>query len=656
MSVALAVAVLLAMAAAGVVAIGACLPFLTRAERIGYGAPIGMVVASDAILVVSDVQGALTLPTVIGATILVLLVAAGLRRRLPTTEPTEPIEPAEPAEPRPPRPPRNLRASIRDWLPRDAGTWLAFAIVAAFALRWALFWPNAVDVRPDGIYATHVNVWGDWPVHMGIVSSFVDGNNFPPTHPRFAGHAFGYHYLSDLTAAGLVPFGLSAAGALELHSLVLSVVAAIALFGFARALTGSPTAGALTVGLFLLGGGLGWINTIQGLLGNDANLPQPVTLPWDYRWKTESNFQWVNMFWGFWMSQRAFLYGMPMAFAIVRTTLRARETGSMRLWVVAGVIAGLLPLAHLATLLSLAIVVPVLFFLLPSRGWILFGVVWVVVAAPQLLMLGGGGAGALASLRVQLGWVSAAEPSPDAWPIFWIKNQGAFLVLGVLPLIVARIVPPVTRRVLLAFWAIWVAGNILVFQPWDWDNHKILVYWFLAVAIGSAAALVWLWQRWRGPLLRAGLALAVVSMIASGVLEDATQALGESTYRMLDAEQVDLAAQIVARTPPHAVFQDAMDNHDSVQMLAGRTLYVGYPNWLWTEGVPYTGRQQVATKILRWTADAPQLLASSGIDFVVIGPKERTELGANEDAFRQRFPIVAQTASYRVYDVRTAHG
>ncbi len=639
MSVVLAILVLASMAAGGVMALTWCCPFLDRTERVGYGSVLGMVVATDLVLVLADVSGRLTLPLVLAATAAVVVLGVALTARRARV-----------------RRPSALGPAVRSLLPRDRGTWLAFAIVAAFAVRWALFWPNAVDLRPDGLYASHVNVWGDWPVHLGIVTSFVDANNFPPLHPRFAGHPFGYHYLADLTSAALVPLGLSAAGALELHSFVLSVVAAIALFAFGRAITTSSTAGAIAVGLFLLGGGLGWINTIQALAGNGANLPQPLTLPWDYRWKTESNFQWVNMFWGFWMSQRAFLYGMPMAFAILRTALHARETRDRRLWIVAGIIAGLLPLAHLGTLLALAIVVPVLFFLLPERGWILFGIVWVAVAGPQLLAIGGGGAGALGAIRIQLGWMTAAAPAPDSWPVFWLKNQGAFLVLSVLPLLAARIVPPATRRLLLAFWAIWALANVVAFAPWDWDNHKVLVYWFLAVAIASAAGLVWLWRRWSGLLPRIGLALVVASMVASGILEDVTQALGESTYRMLDAEQVRLGQLVADRTPPKAVFLTGMDNHDPVQMIAGRTLFVGYANWLWTEGIPYLPREGEAMAILRWDADAASLLAASPIDYVVIGPLERTALGANEQAFRERFPITVQTANYRVYDVRSAHG
>ena len=31
--------------------------------------------------------------------------------------------------------------------------------------------------------------------------------------------------------------------------------------------------------------------------------------------------------------------------------------------------------------------------------------------------------------------------------------------------------------------ALFAAVNLVVFQPWDWDDHKLLVYWFLAVAL-----------------------------------------------------------------------------------------------------------------------------------------------------------------------------
>ena len=49
-------------------------------------------------------------------------------------------------------------------------------------------------------------------------------------------------------------------------------------------------------------------------------------------------------------------------------------------------------------------------------------------------------------------------------------------------------------------------------------------------------------------------------------------------------------------------------------------------------------------------------LAERGIDYVVIGPHERKDLGANEAAFKARYPVAIQVGPYTVYDVRGAHG
>ena len=89
------------------------------------------------------------------------------------------------------------------------------------------------------------------------------------------------------------------------------------------------------------------------------------------------NIRFVNMFFAFLSSQRGYLYGLPLAFAVVATLLVAVRRANVRLFIVAGVVAGLLPLAHLGTLLALAIVTPVLVLLFPSRAWIAFFVAWI---------------------------------------------------------------------------------------------------------------------------------------------------------------------------------------------------------------------------------------------------------------------------------------
>jgi hypothetical protein len=123
---------------------------------------------------------------------------------------------------------------------------------------------------------------------------------------------------------------------------------------------------------------------------------------------------------------------------------------------------------------------------------------------------------------------------------------------------------------------------------------------------------------------------------------------------MLDNQQLALAAEVRDVTPPDALFVVGMENHDPVAMLTGRRIFVGYANWLWTEGVPYTDREAIVMRMYADLGAAGPLFAQYGIDFIVVGPHERKDLGADEAALRTTYPVVAQTADYAVYDVRGA--
>ncbi len=659
----LSVAVLAAMGGLGWAAFERWFGHLSAVERFAYGVPVGMVVASLALvpgaIVTGGLGATLVLVDALACVVLALIIAFGrgaltgelgpriAHRYRAWRADTTPGGTGPPPASFPGALASALRPSVRRHV-----RWLPVIVIVAIAIHGAYYWPGALSYRPDGLWAGHVNVWGDYTIHLGNVSSFAYGDNFPPQHPRFAGYPFAYHWLVDLTAAALVPLGLDPAGALELHSYLLTIVAAIALYAFARRLTGSELAGTLALVLFLLGGNLAWLVPVDRALrlGIGTAIDQGI---WDYQWKTNLDFWWVNMFWGFWMSQRAFLYGMPMAFAILRTLTVATESPSAgRLWILAGIVGGLLPFAHLATLLALAIAVPVLFLLQPRPGWILFGIVWVAVALPQLLyQQGSGEPGALSYARVLVGWMAGTDGGLGAWLVFWLRNVGLFLPLVIVGFVWRATLARRTWRFLLAFMPLFVIGNLVVLQPWDWDNQKWLVYWFLASAIVVAAVLARVWREQRSIVIRAAVLVAIATMTLSGVFETVNQALGHSTYRMLDAEQVQLAAEIRASTPPRAVFLTGMFHHDAVSVLSGRTLYVGSSDWLGTEGVPFQGRAAEALRILTWQDDAPELIARAGIDDVVIGPYERDQLGANEDAFRARYPVVIDTGDYQVFAV-----
>jgi hypothetical protein len=658
----LSLAWLIALALPGIAGLARFAPFLTPLERFAHGAIVGIVAGTLALVPLAIVFG-LTPAVVLGVGVAWTALAVAFWLLPGPRGRGEGRAAAGRADD-----PRARIERLRDAL--IGGGWAGFVgrldpwgtvLFGALTVRWAWLWRDAIQRLPDGLWAGHEYLWSDWPTHIGIVTRFAYGDNFPAQNTLFAGLPLSYHYLSDLTPAGMVVLGMDPIAALPLHSFVLSLVAALSIWAFIRRLAIRPSIATLGTFLFLFGAGLAWVTTGATLdrlhdLGSTL-----LSLPYDEKAVADLHIRFFNPYLAFLMSQRAYLYGLPLAMLMVTLLISAARRRSVGRFALAGVIGGLLPLAHLPTLLAMAMTVPFLAVLLASRpwrdpirripwvGWFVFGLVWVAVSVPQLLSQLGGGAGALSAFRIQTGWVA----DPDLWWWFWLKNLGLFIPLGVIGLASSRVLPPRSNRVVLAFMVIFVVANVAVFQPWDWDNHKILVYWFLALAIVVAALLERIWRRHRSVAVRFLVATAVATMVLSPLLENLDQFEGHMRYRMLTTEQIEMAERLRDVTDPHALVVAGMQSHDPVMMLSGRQVLMGYWGQLWVSGIPYEERQREVGEIYKLSPEGESLIRQYGVDYVVIGPDERATLGANEAAFEARFPVVVATPQWRVYDVRS---
>ncbi|MGI8552693.1 MAG: DUF2298 domain-containing protein [Dehalococcoidia bacterium] len=263
-------------------------------------------------------------------------------------------------------------------------------MLGAFALLWWNFYQTALSYRPDGLWTSDLHIWSDWPVHLGQLTSFAFGDNFPPQNPFFSGHALNYHFLSAFTAAAMVKLGMDPVTALDLHSSIFMMLITLGVYAFARRLTCNTHVATLTVILFLLGGGMGWLLTVGDLNESHNALNTFTQHPWDYQAASVNNFRVETTFLEAIAPQRGFLYGLPLALLILTLLLAAVRRNGWVLYLAAGLIAGLLPLAHLGTLLALALITPFLFLLFPSRYWFVFFASWILVAVPQLYFQQGG--------------------------------------------------------------------------------------------------------------------------------------------------------------------------------------------------------------------------------------------------------------------------
>ena len=572
-----------------------------------------------------------------------------------------------------------LRSAVatRPWA-QPAAISIGVAVIVV-ALPMGYLFLRAVEVTPDAWLAHYNNTWSDWSFHASYTTTFVYGHNLPPQNPIFAGTPFRYTFAPDFASALLVAGGWSVPAALAWPSWAMTVLALSGLILWARRLTGGIGAGVIAVTLTLLGGGLGfWIffgdAARLGLINTLAHIPRTYdrSCPDVTCISPSYNVQWYNPILSYYLPQRSFVFGAAIAVAVLLLLtppllntpfLRWRETittirKSWRRWtikseavayLVAGGLTGLLPLFHVHSLVVLGIVTACWALLFPRPAWLGFFAVMAVLAVPRLLMAVPGDPGAPPDHqypRWLIGWVSGADWPP--W--FWLKNTGLFWPLLLLALLSPLALRGRMRLVIAPFSLVFLAANLVKFQPWDWDNSKLLVFWYMASAVAVGAVLV---RLARAHAAGAVVAVAIwLSLVASGVLS-LLQFLPPQgpAYVWFSSEEVQLAVQVRQQTAAKAVFVTGEQPTNPIADLAGRSVLMSYPGWLWSYGINYTQREADLARIYNGGPQALDLLRHYHADYVVIGPNETTTFHPNLDYFATQFRLVLHTANYRVYAV-----
>jgi uncharacterized membrane protein len=577
----------------------------------------------------------------IGATAAIFLVALFVLRRVPTSL-------------------HRRFVSVSDLA--YYGCWLVF-------FGW--LFSRVIVVEADGLHTAPANNYGDLAFHFSVVTSFADGDNFPPHSPIFHGLKFTYPFLIDFLTASFHQAGADWAAAFFLPNVLLS----LALVGLLELLTeqfaASRLAARLAPVLFFLSGGAGFIYGIRDwTLSQVSGLEFLLHLPRSYTKNDELDLQWGNMLTTLIVPQRSLLFGIPVVAMIVLLwwqwlhrrdaedsqrlaesdpkTLRAsapslRLGGENKLLFTAGVLAGLLPLLHAHGFFSVMMVSAALALVFFSWDWLAFFLPAGVLALPQAWWLSS--TGTKASLfKPHFAWAIGDA----SFTKFFVLNFGLLILLLTVALWFqnAR-----TRRFYAPFLLCFVVPHFVLLAPWPWDNIKVLLYWYLVSCPLVAALLARLFGRriWLWPI--AGLLFLALTL--SGGLDVLRGWSAVEKVRLFEAEQLQVAERIKAVIPPHALLLSA-PIHNSVLALTGRQMLMGYPGHLWSHGIPFAERERDVRAMYRGGKNAERLLQQYGIDYVIVGPVEYSEFNADEGFFAAQYDAVIDEAGYRVYRIKPA--
>ena len=563
-----------------------------------------------------------------------------------------------------------------------------FGFYAFFALVFWLFFNQTMYETGQGIFTGGSNNLGDLPFHLGAIFGFTEGNNFPPQNPSFAGAKFSYPFIADFLTACFVKLGADVKDAMFLQNFSWAFSLLVVLERFTARVTGSKFAGRIAPWLLFFSGGLGFLWFVKGYFSQTTGI-------WEFLWHLPQDytigdkFRWGNSMVVLFITQRSLLLGMPITIVVLGFLWRvfngvptdAAETEPAKgkhhkkgatvvenrspymTPLLVGLLAGTLPLIHLHSLIVLFVVTGFLFIFKPEkwREWVAFGVGVCVIAVPELVWSLAGSASETSKF---IGWHFGWDKRDDNVLWFWLKNTGLVIpaiAVGIY-LLVSKADEPAAvskgdgvrpnAKMLLLFYIpfvfLFVVSNVLKLAPWEWDNIKVLIYWFVGSLPLIAYAIAWGWQKSSVFRIAAVTSLAVLTL--SGGLDVWRTATGQNKIKVFETDAIRLAEQIKGKTPPNALFLNA-PTYNSAVVLSGRRSFMRYVGHLSSHGIDYQEREEQTRKMYGGAGVSEMLLGKNEIEYVLVSPEERSTMAPNEDFFR-KYPVIAESGQYRVYKIK----
>lgn len=530
-------------------------------------------------------------------------------------------------------------------------------LIALF-LSWGLYftylWPKLLYRTKDGIIAGWTGVWGDWAAHFSYASHFAYRpiNDWLTAHPLYYDRTFTYPFVADAISGILIKFGVDSVAAFVAPSIITSVVLLVALYSLAYYLLRSAKQTWLSVSLFFTSGGLGWLWFFEDLQAT----PSWQTLTFPPREAThmsEAGIFWINVVTGPLIAQRAQLLGMPivLGYLLLLNYWSDNNFKKVKPWllVTTGALSSLMLMIHIHSYIVLALACGI--FLITRheqwRSWLWFGL---GATIPSLLILSWLYSGQLDEgfMRWYPGWLANPQSTNTNWLLFWLINWGFFLPVAAWSTWKTGYYK---QPLVIAGWSVFIIANLFLFQPYDWDNSKLLLWSYALLAIPIARYGAELWRQHLAAKLFVTFMLFI--LMASGTL-DLLRITHTDKLKIPFWSNQDLALAARFRSlsqPTDRVL--AADNHDHwLATQTGRQILLGFRGWMWTYGIDYGPTEADMIAMFSGSDQAANLLKQYEVAYVVIGPVERASWKANDNYFRDRYPAVLSDGNYRIYQIK----
>ena len=508
--------------------------------------------------------------------------------------------------------------------------------------------------------AMHVgqSTYGDLCLHLGIATGQRNAS-FPPMYTIIQGVDLGYPFLADTMVTSLMLMGstLRTAYVFTGSLMMLLVFAGYAIFAWE--LTHSRMAVVLSYIFMFINGGLGFIYVLDGVTSDSTMLREVFT--GFYRTPTnmpEYNLRWVNVICDMMVPQRTLLTGWTVLMPALFMLICAVNAMSLPHFIALGVWAGTMPMIHTHSFLGLGLISAgmMIYSLIKAPAenrrnvlinFLVYGIITVVLAAPQLLkwtfpQTAGGG-----SLAVRFNWVNNDGYGNfiDGYFWFWIKNVGVVYLL----MIPAALTMHKTGKALaLGALCIYIIAEIFQFQPNPYDNNKLFYVAYIAVTPMVGMYVAKLYERLRGMRIRVGLvAVIVILATISGLMSIGREVV--SDYQLFSADEAAAGMFADENTPEDTVILTGTHHNNPISALSGRQIVCGPGNYLYFHGIDYSQEQYDVGAMYEDPAGNAHLFEQYGVEYVYISSWELGSHAVDTDWFESNCEIVFNSGNVTIY-------
>lgn len=533
------------------------------------------------------------------------------------------------------------------------------------------------NLRPEGgaLYVGQ-STYGDLALHTGIITSLKNAR-FPADYSILPGFRLSYPFLADsLSTTGMI-MGLNLQSALNIPGTLMLAMVYTGYALLAARMTDSRRAAGLAVLLLFFNGGLGFLYSFDmmgvslGSPGNnemqmgtwldrlDTILKGWYQTPVNHAEFTTYNLRWSNIIADMLTPQRTFLAGWVFLFPalyLLYHGLQARKRNP-RIFFLLGLIAGGMPLIHTHSFLALGLVsigwlIWEMFTRRELKPFLIYGGVTLLLALPQLAAFTFQQSDSEGFLRFQFNWVNnaSAQGLRDGYLWFYMKNIGLPFVLLLLSMFEKN---KKHRFLYSGAFVVFIAAETILFQPNEYDNNKLFYAWYALCLPAVSEYAVKLWGRLKGLRARPVIVTAACAVFfLSGSLSITREAL--SNYQAYSQDAIEVAGYVSEETEEHSIFMASYEVHlNPVSALAGRTVVCGPSLWLHWHGFDLSQRQQDISAFYRDPRANASVLEKYDVDYILLGPGERSLAAADEAVFTQLFERVYadEYGNYIIYRV-----